>query len=47
MLENLLELKELFWGLDSEEYKEWKAYFMSLSNHELELEYYSHFPKDQ
>lgn len=46
MLDTLLELKQAYWGLDSDEYKEWKEYFVSLSESELTEEYYSHFPKD-
>lgn len=44
MLEQLLDLKAALWGLDSDEYVEWKNYFMSLPENELEVEYYSHFP---
>lgn len=43
MLDTLLELKAVYWGLDSLEYKEWKEYFLSLSEHELNLEYNEHF----
>jgi len=46
MLDTLLELKELFWGLNSDEYKEWESYFKSLSNVELMQEYVSHFIED-
>ena len=42
-LEKLLELKSLFWGIDSEEYREWKEYFLGLSKDELEFEYIEHF----
>jgi hypothetical protein len=43
MLEQLLDLKEAYWGLDSQEYTEWKEYFLGLSQQELEQEYNSHF----
>ena len=44
MLEQLLDIKETYWGLNSEEYKEWKEYFISLTDEELREEYYLHFP---
>lgn len=43
MLENLLDIKAAYWGLDSDEYKEWKEYFEGLSERELTFEYNSHF----
>lgn len=45
MLSTLLELKQAYWGLNSEEYIEWKEYFISLSEAELIEEYSSHFPE--
>ena len=42
-LEKLLEVKALYWGLDSLEYNEWKEYFLSLSKSELEFEYIEYF----
>lgn len=44
MLEILLDLKGAYWGLDSEEYFEFKGYFLSLSSEELKIEYDEHFP---
>ncbi len=46
MIETLLELKQTYWGLDSEEYNEWKDYFLTLSEEELKEEYLSHFPDE-
>ena len=43
-LEKLLDIKALFWGENSIEYKEWKDYFLSLSETELQREYEEHFP---
>jgi len=33
----------MFWGIDSDEYMEWKEYFESLSERELQAEYREHF----
>lgn len=46
MLENLLDIKAAYWGLDSDEYREWKEYFEGLSERELTFEYNSHFGED-
>ena len=42
-LDTLLDLKAAYWGLDSDEYREWKEYFEGLSERELTFEYNSHF----
>lgn len=43
MLEQLLDIKATHWGLDSEEYNDWKEYFLTLSEEELLEEYRLHF----
>lgn len=45
-LETLLDLKAAYWGLDSDEYQEWKEYFESLSNRELQMEFREYFGGD-
>lgn len=42
-LNTLLDLKAMYWGLDSDEYKEWKEYFESLNERELQMEYREYF----
>lgn len=43
MLLQLLDLKASYWGLDSDEYIEWKEYFEALNERELRMEYNDHF----